>query len=69
MIILTLYHSLAVGPVITDLLDVAEVNVTEEDAVSSLPSTASIIKSERDDILHVLGVLEWFNGCVQVVFI
>lgn len=69
MEILTLYHSLAVRSIIADLLDVAKVDVTEEDAVGSLSSTSSVIKSERDDILHVLGVLKWFDGRVQVVFI
>lgn len=67
--ILTLYHSLAVRSVIADPLNVAEVDVTEEDTVSSLSPASSVIKSERNDILHVLGVLERFDGCIQVVFI
>lgn len=67
--ILTLHHSLPVQSVITDPLDVAEMDVTEEDTVGSLSSTSSVIKSERNDVLHVLGVLERFNGRIQVVFI
>lgn len=67
--ILTLYHSPAVQTVITDPLDVAKVDIAEEDTVGSLSSSSSIVKSERDDILHVLGVLERFNGRVQVVFV
>lgn len=44
-------------------------NITEEDAVSSFASSSSVIKSECDDVLHVLGVLEWFYGGIQVVFV
>lgn len=66
---LTLYYSLAVRSIITDLLDVAKVNVTKEDTVSSLSSTSSVIKSESDDILHVLWIFKWFYGRIQVVFI
>lgn len=67
--ILTLHHGLAIRSVVTDPLDVAEVDVTEEDAVGSLPATPSVIEGERDDVLHVLGVLKRFDGRVQVVFI
>lgn len=66
---LTLYHSLAVRSIITNLLDVAKVDVTEEDTVSSLSPTSSVIESESYDILHMLWVFKWFYGCIQVVFV
>lgn len=64
--ILTVHHNLAVGAIIVDLLDVAEVDVAEKDAVGSLPSTAMIVKAEGDDILHVVRVLKWLNWRVEV---
>lgn len=56
--ILTVHNNLAVCAIIIDLLDVAKVYVTEEDAVGSLPSTTMIVKAEGNDILHVIGVLK-----------
>lgn len=44
-------------------------NVAEEDAVRPLPSTSPVVKRERNDVLHVLGVLERFDGRVQVVLV
>lgn len=67
--ILTLYHGLAVRTIITDLLDVAKVDIAEEDTVSPLPSPSSVIKSECNDILHVVRVLKRLYGGIQVVFI
>lgn len=64
--ILTVHHNLAVCAIIVDLLDVAKVNVAEEDAVGSLPSTAMIVIAEGDDILHVVRVLKRLYWRVEV---
>ena len=64
--ILTVHHNLAVCAVIVDLLDVAKVDVAEEDAVGSLPSATMIVKAEGDDILHVVGVLKRFYRRIEV---
>lgn len=56
--ILTVHHNLAVGAIIIDLLDIAKVDVAEEDAVGSLPSTTMVVKAEGNDILHVVRVFE-----------
>lgn len=66
---LTLYYRLAVRSIIADLLDVAKMNIAEEDAISSFPSSSSVVKRECDDVLHVFGVFEWFDGCIKVVFV
>lgn len=63
---LTVHQNLAVCPVVVDLLDVAKVNVTEEDAVGPFPSTAVIVKGEGNDVLHVVRVLERFYWRVEV---
>lgn len=63
---LTVHHNLAVCAVVIDLLDVAKVNVTEEDAIGSLPSPAMVVKAESDDILHVVGILKRLYGRVEV---
>lgn len=67
--ILTVHHNLAVCAIIVDLLDVAEVDVTEEDAVGSLASTTVIVKAEGDDILHVVRVLKRLYWRVEVSLI
>ena len=64
--ILTVYYNLAVCAIVVDLLDVAKVDVTEEDAVGSLASTAVIVEAEGDDILHVVWVLERLYWRVEV---
>lgn len=66
---LTFHHDLAVCAVVIDLLDVAKVNVAEEDAVGSPPSPAMVVKAESDDILHVVGILERLNGRVEVCLV
>lgn len=67
--ILTVHHNLAVCAIIIDLLDVAEVDVAEEDAVGSLPSAAMVVEAEGDDILHVIGVFERLYRRVEVCLI
>lgn len=64
--ILTVHHNLAVRAVIVDLLDIAVVDVAEEDAVGSLPSTAMIVIAEGDDIPHVVRVLKRLYWRVEV---
>ena len=44
-------------------------DVAEEDAVRSLPPASPVVESEGDDVLHVLGVLERFDGRIQVVLV
>lgn len=66
---LTVHYGLSIGTVVVDLLDVPEVDVAEEDAVSPLAPATAVVKSERDHVLHVFGILEWFDGRIQVVFV
>lgn len=64
--ILTVHYNLAVNAIIVDLLDVAKMDVAEEDAVGSFPSTAMIVKAERDDVLHVVRVLKRLYRRIEV---
>ena len=64
--ILTVHHNLAVCAVIVDLLDVAVVDVAEEDAVGSLPSAAVVVVAEGDDVPHVVRVLKRLYWRVEV---
>lgn len=64
--ILTVHHNLAVRAVVVDLLDVAKVDIAEEDAVGPFPSTAMVVVAEGDDVLHVVRVLERLYRCVEV---
>lgn len=57
--ILTVHHNLAVSAIIVYLLDIAKVDVAEENAVGSLPSTTMVVKAEGNDILHVVRVFKW----------
>lgn len=66
---LTLYDRFAVGSIVADLLDVSKVDVAEEDAVGSSPATSPVVKRERNDVLHVLEVLERPYRRIQVVFV
>lgn len=65
---LTLNDGSAPRAVVVDLLDVPEVDVAVEDAVAAFGAVA-VIKGQSDDVLHVLGVLEGFDGGVEVVLI
>lgn len=67
--ILTVHHNFAVCAIIVDLLDVAKVDVAEEDAVGSLPPAAMIVKAKGDDILHVVRVLKRLYWRVEVCLI
>lgn len=64
--ILTVHYNLAVNAIIVDLLDVAKMDVAEEDAVGSFPSTAMIVKAERNDVLHVVRVLKRLYRRIEV---
>ena len=44
-------------------------DVAEEDAVGALAAAAPEVEGERDDVLHVLGVLEGLDGRVEVVLV
>lgn len=61
---LTVHHGLAVRAIVVDLLDVSEVDVAEEDAVSPFAPATAVVERQRDDILHVVRVLEWLDGRV-----
>lgn len=65
---LTLNDGSAPRAVVVDLLDVPEVDVAVEDAVAAFGAVA-VIEGQSDDVLHVLGVLEGFDGGVEVVLI
>lgn len=64
--ILTVHHNLPVCAIIVDLLDVAKVDIAEEDAVGSFPSTTMIVIAEGNDILHVVRVLKRLYRRVEV---
>lgn len=51
---------------VIDLLDVAKVDIAEEDAVGSFPSTTMIVIAEGNDILHVVRVLKRLYRRVEV---
>lgn len=59
---LTVNNNLAVCSIVIDLLDVAKVDVTEEDAIDPLSSPTMIVKAESNDVFHVVRVLKWFYG-------
>lgn len=44
-------------------------DVTKEDAIGSFASTTSVVEGERNDISHVIWVLKWLDGCIEIRFI
>lgn len=44
-------------------------DVAEEDAVGTLAAAPPVVEGQRDDVLHVLGVLEGLDGRVQVALV